>query len=165
MYHDQTMKFTPHAAGLTPFYPWVCLLLTFALGNLILRCLTGSYMTIFSKSNYRVKLKVNMNIADFGKGRYFVLRVKQQTFDKARLFFKMINVNLAITKWRENDRNLLSPFAIILKLSRKNIIRKITSLPWTPRLYQTFQKVGQEMIWRIRTLLKCYPSDERARGF
>ena len=63
-YHDQTMTFTPPAAGLKPFYSWVCLLLTFALGNLILRWLTDSHMTIFSKSNYRVRLNVNMNIAD-----------------------------------------------------------------------------------------------------
>ena len=28
-----TMKFTPPAAGLKPFYPWVCLLLIFALSN------------------------------------------------------------------------------------------------------------------------------------
>ena len=63
-YHDQTMTFPPPAAGLKPFYSWVCLLLTFALGNLILRWLTDSHMTIFSKSNYRVRLNVNMNIAD-----------------------------------------------------------------------------------------------------
>ena len=63
-YRDQTMTFPPPAAGLKPFYSWVCLLLTFALGNLILRWLTDSHMTIFSKSNYRVRLNVNMNIPD-----------------------------------------------------------------------------------------------------
>ena len=43
------------------------------------------------KSNYRVRLNVNINIADsisfnpnFEKGHYFVVRVKQHIFDKAR---------------------------------------------------------------------------------
>ena len=61
-------------------------------------------MTILSKSNYRVRLNVNMNIADsvslyfnFGNGYHFVLRVKQQIFDKARFFF-MNNLNHAIAK-------------------------------------------------------------------
>ena len=102
-YRDQTVTFTLPSAGWKPFYSWVCLLLTFALGNLILRWLMDSHMTIFSKSNYCVRLNVNMNIADdtislqfnFGKGCYFVLRVKQQTFHKA-WFFWMNNVNLAI---------------------------------------------------------------------
>ena len=47
-------------------------------------------MTISSKSNYRVSLNVNMDIADsisiyfnFGKGQYFVLKVKQHLFGKA----------------------------------------------------------------------------------
>ena len=55
------------------------------------RCLTGSHMTIVSKSNYRVRLNVNMDIADsisfyfnFGKGYHFFLRLKQHFFDKAR---------------------------------------------------------------------------------
>ena len=59
-------------------------------------------MTISSKSNYRVRLGVNMNIADsisfyfnFGKGQYFVLRVKQHIFSKAR-FFQKYRVNPAI---------------------------------------------------------------------
>ena len=44
-------------------------------------------MTILSKSNYRVRLNVNMDIADsisfyfnFGKGYHFVLRLKQHIF-------------------------------------------------------------------------------------
>ena len=59
----------------------------------ILRYLTGSHMTISSKSNYRVRLNVDMDIADsisfyfnFGKGYHFVLRLKQHFFDKARFF-------------------------------------------------------------------------------
>ena len=59
-------------------------------------------MTILSMSNYRVRLTVNMNIANsvslhfnFGKGYYFVLWVKQQILDMAR-FFKTNNVNPAI---------------------------------------------------------------------
>ena len=67
------------------------------LRKLVLRCLTGSLMTISSKLNYRVRLNVNMDIADsisfyfnFGKGHYFVLRLKQHFFDKARFFFKRI---------------------------------------------------------------------------
>ena len=70
-----------------------CLHHTCALGNLILRCLTGSHMTILSKSNYLVRLNVNMNIGDsislhfnFGKCYYFFLWVKQQIFDEARFF-------------------------------------------------------------------------------
>ena len=50
-------------------------------------------MTILSKSNYPVRLNVNMNIADsisfyfnFGKGHYLVFRLKQHFFDKARFF-------------------------------------------------------------------------------
>ena len=49
--------------------------------------------TILSKLNYRIRLYVNMNIADsisfyfnLGKGHHFVLRVKQQVFDKVRFF-------------------------------------------------------------------------------
>ena len=47
-------------------------------------------MKILSKSNYRVRLNVNMDIVDsisfsfnFGEGHYFVLRLKQHFFDKA----------------------------------------------------------------------------------
>ena len=68
----------------------------FALSNLILRCFTGSQMTIFSKSNHRVRLNVNMNTAysisfyfNFGWSYHFVLRIKQQIFNKAR-FCKLI---------------------------------------------------------------------------
>ena len=89
-----------------PFYPWVFLHLTFAVRNLILGCLTGSKMTISSDSSYRVRLNVNMNIADlisfyfnFGKGHYFVLGVKQHIFGKARIF-QMNRVNPAIINWR-----------------------------------------------------------------
>ena len=70
-----------------PFYPWVCLHHTSAVRNLILRCLTGFHMAILSKSNYRVRLNVNIDIADsisfyfnFGKGHHFVLRLKQHIF-------------------------------------------------------------------------------------
>ena len=70
--------------------------------SLILRCLTGSHMTILSKSNYRVRLNVNTDITDsilfyfnFWKGYHFVLRLLQHFFDKARLF-KMNRVNPAI---------------------------------------------------------------------
>ena len=68
-YHDQTMKFTPPVVGLTRFYLWVCSHHTSALGNWILRCLTGSHPIFIiwfwsSKSNHRVRLTVNMNIAD-----------------------------------------------------------------------------------------------------
>ena len=128
----------------------------------ILRCLTGSHMTISSKSNYRVRLNVDMDIADsisfyfnFGKGYHFVLRLKQHFFDKARFFLN--DQSRSCDSWpkRGTDRNLLSPFAIIWKLSTQNEIRKITSFPSTPRLYKTLQTTGQEMPWRIRTL-KCY---------
>ena len=64
--------------------------------------LTGSHMTIPSKSNYRVRLNINMNIAysipfyfNFGKGHHFVLRVKQHIFGKAQIF-QMNRVNPAI---------------------------------------------------------------------
>ena len=76
------MKFTHPAVALPPFYLWVCLHHKFAVRNIILRCLTGSHMTILSKSNYRVRLNVNMNITDsisfyfnFVKGHYFVFGV------------------------------------------------------------------------------------------
>ena len=81
------------AVGLTPFHPWVCLYHTYAVRNLILRCLTDSLMTILSKSNYHVRLNVKMDIAhsisfnlNFGNGYYFVLRLKQHFFDDARFF-------------------------------------------------------------------------------
>ena len=87
------MKFTHSAVELIPFYPRVCLHHIFVVRNLILRCLTGSQMTIVSKSNYRVRPNVNINIADsisfyfnFGKGYHFFLRLKQHFFDKARFF-------------------------------------------------------------------------------
>ena len=142
-YHDQTGKFIPSAQGLTSSHLQVCSHHTVAIRNSIFKCLTGSHMTIFLKikSNYRVRLNVNIDIADsisfyfkFSKGYYFVLRVKQHIFDKAR-FFLMNNVNLAIVNWREVDRNSLTPFAIIWKLSRQNIYRKIISFPLAPRLY------------------------------
>ena len=54
---------------------------------------TNHFLTILSKSNYRVRLDVNMIIGDstsihfnFGKGYYFFLWMKQQIFDKARFF-------------------------------------------------------------------------------
>ena len=106
-YDSQTIKFTHLAVEPTPFYPWVCLHNTGAVRNLILRCLTGSHMTTSSKSNYRVRLNVNMKIADsisfyfnFGKGHYPVLRVKQHILDKARIF-QMNRENPAIINWRE----------------------------------------------------------------
>ena len=65
----------------------------FAVHILILRCLTGPHMTVVSKSNYHVRLNVNMDIAhsisfyfNFGKGYHFALRLKQHFFDKARFF-------------------------------------------------------------------------------
>ena len=84
----------------------------------------------FSRNNiFKIKLlrqtNVNTNIADsislyfnFRRGYYFVLRVKQQIYDKAR-FFKMSNVNHVIANWRENDRNLLTPFAIVSNFQGK----------------------------------------------
>ena len=79
------MKFTRPTVRVTLFYSWVCLHYTFAVRSLILRCWTGSYMTILSKSNYRVRLNVNMNIADsisfyfnFGKGGSFYRRVLEE---------------------------------------------------------------------------------------
>ena len=59
-----------------------------------------------SESNYRVRLNLNMDIADsisfyfnFAKGHYFVLRIKQHFLDKAR-FFKINTVNSAIVDRR-----------------------------------------------------------------
>ena len=67
------------------------------------------FLTILTKSNYCLKLNVNMDIADsisfyfnFGKGHYFVLEVKQQLFDKAR-FFLMNRVNPAIVDRGEKE--------------------------------------------------------------
>ena len=107
------MKFTHSAPELTPFYPWVCLHHPFSVRNLILRCLTGSHMTILS--NYRVRLYVNIDIADsisfyfnFGKGHYFVPRLKQHFFDKAR-FFKTNRLNPAIVDWREREVDTCAP--------------------------------------------------------
>ena len=84
---------TPFAVELTPFHPWVCLYHTYAVRNLILRCLTDSLMTILSKSNYHVRLNVHMDIAhsisfnfNFGNGYYFVLGLKQHFFDEARFY-------------------------------------------------------------------------------
>ena len=109
-YHDLTMKFIHSAVELTLLHTWVCLHHTFAIRNLILRCLKGSHMTILSKSNGRVRLNVNMDIADsisfylnFGKSHYFVLRLKQHFFEKARLF-KILKVNPAIVDWSEEER-------------------------------------------------------------
>ena len=103
------MKFTHSAVKLVPFYPRVCSHHIFAVRNLILRCLTGSHMTILSKSNYRVRLNVNTDITDsisfyfnFWKGYHFVLRLLQHFFDKARLF-KMNRVNPAIIDRREKE--------------------------------------------------------------
>ena len=78
----------------------------------------------FSHDNI-LKIKLISLYFTFGKRYYFVLRVKQQIFDKARLF-KINNVNHAIANCRENDRHLLTPFAIILKLSRLDITHNLT---------------------------------------
>ena len=100
----------PISVGLTAFSPWVYFHHTFTVRNWILSGLMGSQMTILSKSNYRFKLNVNMNIADsisfhfnFGKGHYFVLREKQHFFDKARFFFLKNRVNPAMVRWREKE--------------------------------------------------------------
>ena len=42
---------------------------------------------------------------------------------------------------------LLTPFAVIWKYSNQKTIGEITSFLLTPRLHQTFQTIGQEMIW------------------
>ena len=166
------MKFTHSAVELIPFYPWVCSHHTFAVRNLILRCLTGSHMTIFSKSNYRVRIDVNMDIADsisfyfnFGKGYYFVLRLKQHFFDKARFFLNEQSKSCDSCLKRERGRNLRSPFAMIWKPSRQSKIRKITPFPLIPRLYKTFQMTGQEIPWRIRTLLNAIRAINRRESF
>ena len=119
-YHDQAMKFTHPAVGLTSFYSWVCLHHTFAALNLILRCFTGSHMTIFPKSNYRVGLNLNMNIADsisfyfnIEKGHYFVHRVTQHILDKAQ-FFKINWVNPAIVNWSEKGVETCSLRSLLL---------------------------------------------------
>ena len=97
------MKCTHSAVELILFYPRVCSLHIVAVRNLILIYLTGSHMKIVSKSNYRVRLNINMDIADsisfyfnFRKGYHFALRLKQHFFDKARFFLKMNRVNPAI---------------------------------------------------------------------
>ena len=165
------MKFTHSAVVLIPFYPRVCSHNSFMVRNVILRCLTGSHMTIFSKSNYRVRLNVNMDIADsisfyfnFGKGYHFVLWLKQHLRQSATFLNEQ---SKSYDRWlkRERGRNLRSPFAIIWKLSRQNKIRKITSFPLTPRLYKTFQTTGQEIPWRIQTLLNVIRTISRREGF
>ena len=166
------MKFTHSAVVQIPFYPRVCSHNSFAVRNLILRCLTGSHMTIFSKSNHRVRLNVNMDIADsisfyfnFGKGYHFFLRLKQHFFDKAR--FILNEQSKSYDSWlkRGRGRNLRSLFAIIWKLSRQNKIRKITSFPLTPQLYKTFQTTEQEIHWKIRTLWNVIQAMNRREGF
>ena len=127
--------------------------------------------SLSSKSNYRVILDVNMNIADsissyfnFGRGYHFVLRVKQQIFDRARIFFVINNLKHAIANWRENNRNLLAPFAIILKLSRQDIICKLTH---SPRHHDCIKhsKAKTRNSFKNTNTLKCYSSDELAGGF
>ena len=166
------MKFTHSAVELIPVYPWVCSHHIFAVRNLIPRYLTGSHMTIVSKSNYRVRPSVNMDIADsisfyfnFGKGYHFFLRLKQHFFDKAR--FILNEQSKSYDSWlkRGRGRNLRSLFAIIWKLSRQNKIRKITSFPLTPQLYKTFQTTEQEIHWKIRTLWNVIQAMNRREGF
>ena len=93
------MKFTRPTVRVTLFYSWVCLHYTFAVRSLILRCWTGSYMTILSKSNYRVRLNVNMNIADsisfyfnFGKGGSFYRRVLEDYQQPCRKNFQHLKL-------------------------------------------------------------------------
>ena len=163
------MKFTHSAVELTPFHLWVCLHHTFAVRNLILRYLTGSHMTILSKSNYRVRINVNMDIADsvsfyfnFGKGYHFVLRLKKHF--KARFFLNEQSKSCDSCLKRERGRNLRSPFAMIWKPFRQSKIRKITSFPLTPRLYKTLQTRGQEIPWRQRTLWNAIWAVNRREG-
>ena len=113
-----------------PFYLWLSLHHTFAIRNLILRCLTGSHMTILSKSNYCIRLNVNINIADsisfhfnFGKGHFFVLMVNQHLFNKTP-FFKMKRVNPAIVNWREKEVETCS----CCLLSFENFLAKTKSV-------------------------------------
>ena len=96
------MNFTSPAVGLNPFYLLVCLHHTFIVNNLILRCSAGSHRDNIVKLNYRVRLGVNLDIADsisfyfnLGKGHYFGRRANQHFFDIA-CFFLMNRVNPAI---------------------------------------------------------------------
>ena len=91
-------------------------------------------MKILSKSNYRVRLNVNMDITDsisfyfnFGKDYHFVLRLKQHFFDKAR-FFLMNRVNPAIVDWRRKEVETCARRS----LSFESFLDKITSFPLTP---------------------------------
>ena len=66
------------------------------------RVLFELFYKVLSKSTYRVRLNVNMDIADsissyfkIGKGCQFVLRLKQHFFNIAR-FFSTNRVNRAI---------------------------------------------------------------------
>ena len=165
------MNFNYLAVELIPFYPWVCSHHTLAVRNLILRCLTGSHMTMLSKSNYHVRLNVNMDIADsisfyfnFGKGYHFVLWLKQHLRQSATFLNEQ---SKSYDRWlkRERGRNLRSPFAIIWKLSRQNKIRKITSCPLTPQLHKAFQTTGKEIPWRLRTLWNVIRAMNQREGF
>ena len=145
------MKFPHSAVELIPFYPSVCSHHTFAVRYFLLRCLTGSCMTILSKLYNRVRLNVNMDIADSISFNFNFTSLR--SWAKTTLLRQSANrVNeqsKCCDRWlkRERGRNLSSSFAIIWKLSRQNKIRKITSFPLTPRLYKTFQTTGQEIPW------------------
>ena len=124
-YHDQTMKFTHSAVELIPFYPWVCSHHTFAVCNLILRCLTGSHITILWKSNHRVKLNLNMdtqwlNLILFQCWERLPLCSKTKTTLLRQSAILLNEQNKSCDSWlkRERGRNVRSPFAIIWKLSR-----------------------------------------------
>ena len=92
-------------------------------------------------------------------------RLKQHFFDKARFFLNEQSKSCDSCLGRERGRNLRSPFAMIWKPSRQSKIRKITSFPLTPRLYKTFQMTGQEIPWRIRTLLNAIRAINRRESF
>ena len=101
-YHDQTMKFTHFAEGLT-ILP-VILFTPHIYGP----SFNSQMFDEFSHDNIvRVRLNVNTNIAgsisfyfNFGKSHCFIIGVKKQFFDKARFFKNMYRVYLAIDDWR-----------------------------------------------------------------
>ena len=85
-YTSPTPVITLHLIPRIQYHPGIPVTLLTG-SSLILKCLTGSHMTTFSKSNYRVRLNVNMNITDsisfyfnFRKGHYVILKVNPHIF-------------------------------------------------------------------------------------
>ena len=148
---------------------------TFAARKLILRCLTGSHMTILSWSNNSSDLCKHeqswLNLiyfilfySNFRKGHYFILWVRPHIFDEARFFLNEWS-NLLDSLMKRGWKKLGHAVRYHLKncQAKHNPQYDFLSLNTTTVLNNSNNRTRYKL--KNTNTLKFYWSNEPARGF